>query len=696
MKEIRKLNTILFADITGYTSIMHENEEKAMQYLQTFKTLLEKIVPEYEGQIVQYFGDACLLSFDSVTSGVNCAIALQNEFLKNSVPIRIGMHLGEVVFKENNAFGDGVNIASRIESMGVPGSVLVSNAIRNQIKNKEEFTLKSMGSFEFKHVPEPMEVFALVNEGLSVPVKSDITGKFKEPKKDSKRVIWYGAGIALIVALFFILNHFKVFDSKPAQSLTMETRENSIAVLPLINLNNNDDVEYFSDGLTVEIIDELAKISSISVLAFSTTYPYKNNAQPQHEIAKELGVTYLLSGSSRFFKDENRIKLSIDLINPLTKERIWSNTFNEELKDAPNLQLIIARKVAENLNVKLTNSEERDLEKPNTTSGEAFRLYLQAKSEINKLSPDGFINGTKYLEDALKIDPNYAQAYTLMAWRYAIGGSPDLAPGAAASTTESVKLASPYIEKAIALDPKMSDIYLVRGNLKLYSQNKIQDARKDVELAIEINSWPRIPTNYCICTAVSNYIALNDLERAKEVAQMAKEIDPMHVLYDWDLGNVAVLEGDYEKAQKHFLVSVDKVPAPLFYSSLGLSYYFNGQYEKALEYLTQAYGIGPVPIRSSVSGLSNVYLKLGDKEKSDKYLNELLSRHEAGGHHLSLFIADIYLARNEITKSLDHLEIGVENSDFGLSVFMRLLPKFKTLEDHPRFQEILKRMQFPV
>ena len=694
MKEIRKLNTILFADITGYTSIMHENEEKAMQYLQTFKTILEKKVPEYDGRIVQYFGDACLLSFDSVTSGVNCAIALQYAFLKKSVPIRIGMHLGEVVFKENNAFGDGVNIASRIESMGVPGCVLVSNAIRNQLRNKKEFSLKSMGSFEFKHVPEPMEVFALDHEGLSIPVKSDITGKFKTPKKEPNKAIWYGTGVVVLVLLFFILNQFKVFDSTPAQSSSMGVSENSIAVLPLFNLNNNDDVEYFSDGLTVEIIDELAKISSISVLAFSTTYPYKrNDSIPQHEIAKELGVKYLLSGSSRFNKDENRIKLSINLINPLTKERIWSNTFNEELKDAPNLQLIIARQVAENLNVKLTNSEEKDLEKPNTNSGEAFRLYLQAKSEINKLSPDGFINGTKHLEEALKIDPNYAQANTLLAWRYAIGGSPDLAPGAAISTAETVKLALPYTEKAIELDPKMSDIYLVRGNLKLYSQNRVQDAKKDVELAIKINSWPRIPTNYCICTAVSTYIALNDLAKAKEVAEMAKEIDPMHVLYDWDLGNVAMLEGDYVKAQHHFLISVNKVPAPLFYSSLGLSYYYDGKYEKAIEYLTQAYEIGPVPIRSSVSGLSNAYLKLGDNENADKYLNELLKRNEAGEYHLNLFIANIYLERNEITKSLDYLAMGVDNSDFGLSVFIRLLPKFKTLEDNPRFQEILKRMQ---
>ncbi len=161
MKETRKLNTILFADIAGYTSIMHSNEAKAMEYLQNFKKLLEDKVSKYEGHIVQYFGDACLLSFDSATSGVQCAISLQKDFQEINLPIRIGMHLGEVVFTDNNVFGDGVNIASRIESMGIPGSVLLSSAIRNQIKNKQEFKLTTLGTFEFKNVPEPIEVFAL-------------------------------------------------------------------------------------------------------------------------------------------------------------------------------------------------------------------------------------------------------------------------------------------------------------------------------------------------------------------------------------------------------------------------------------------------------------------------------------------------------------------------------------------------------
>jgi TolB-like protein/class 3 adenylate cyclase/Flp pilus assembly protein TadD len=692
MMETRKLNTILFADIMGYTSIMHNNEKQAMKYLQKFKSLLQDLVPRHNGLIVQYFGDACLLSFDSTTAGVNCAVSLQKEFIEADLPIRIGMHLGEVVFTENNVFGDGVNIASRIESMGVPGSVLVSNAIRNQIKNKDEFNLKSLGSFEFKNVPDPIEVFALDIEGLSVPEKSNMAGKFKEPIKGSKKNVWYAAGVAAIIALFFILDFFHVFHAESQNEPLGALAENSIAVLPLINLNNSNDVEYFSDGLTQEIIDELAKISSISVSAFSTTYQYRNREKPMNEIAEELGATYLISGSSRFFNEENRIKISIELINPVTKERIWFKTFDEEMKDVPNIQLIIAKQVAENLNIRLTNSEKEGLEKPNTNSGEAFRLYLHAKAEISKLSPAGFAKGQEYLEEALEIDPNYAQAYTLLGWSYAVGGSADLS-GINRSTSETVKLASPYIEKAIALDPKMSDSYLVRANLKLYSQNRIQDAIEDVELAFEINSWPRIPTDYCICTAISAYIALNDLIKATEVAKLAKEIDPEHILYDWDLGNIALLEGNYVQAQEHFQESVRKADHPLFTSSLGLSYYYNEQYEEALQYLNRAYENSSPGIRLAMSALSNVYFKLGDLDKSDQYLNELLERSEEGEYHLNLFIANIYLERNEISKALDYLEMGVEDSDFGFSFFLRLLPEFKSLENEPRYEKVLDKIQ---
>jgi len=685
MQENRKLNTILFADIVGYTSLMQNDEAKAMESLKIFKKILEQEVSQYDGKIVQYFGDACLLSFDSTTSGVKCAITLQKNFQERNLPIRIGMHLGEVVFTDDNVFGDGVNIASRIESMGIPGCVLLSSSVKNEIKNKNEFQLKYLGSFEFKNVEDPLEVYALENDGLSIPIRSELVGKFKTPKRSSKWMLWFAGVIVLVVVLFLGSNYFNGFGAQP--------KENSIAVLPLINLNNTDELEYFSNGVTQEIIDELAKISSIVPSAFSTTLLYKNQEKPQNEIAKELGVEYLLTGSYRLFENGDRIKLSIELIDPFTKERVWNNTFDEELAKAQIIQLDVAKQVAESLNIELTIAEEEDLEKPNTNSGEAFRLYLQAKSEINKLSPQGFENGTNFLEEAIDLDPNFSQAHTLLAWRYTVGASADLVPGNKKSTKESVALATPFIEKALKYDPDGSDIYLVQANLKLYSQNKIEEAREDVEKAFSISSWPRIPTNYCICSAVSVFIASNELSRAKEISELAKEIDPGHVLYDWDLGNIAMKEGDYLQAQYHYGLSASKADIPFFNTFFGWSYYYNQQYEEALVYLTKAYDNSSIAARLNVASLSNTYFKMGDKEKADQYLQELLKRELSGEPHLNLFIADIYLERSERTKALDFLENGLANSDFGFAIFLSLIPNFRTLNNESRFQVILKKIQ---
>jgi class 3 adenylate cyclase/tetratricopeptide (TPR) repeat protein len=190
MEEIRKLSTILFADIAGYTAMMQKDERYALGSLNQFKDILEACVPEYKGTIVQYFGDGCLLSFESTTHGVSCALALQNSFMQQQIPVRIGMHLGEVVFKNNNAFGDGVNIASRVESMGVAGSIMVSKVIRDQIKNNSDFQLAPLGAYQFKNVETPMQIFAVANEGLTIPKRQEMKGKLKEEQGSLFQQLW--------------------------------------------------------------------------------------------------------------------------------------------------------------------------------------------------------------------------------------------------------------------------------------------------------------------------------------------------------------------------------------------------------------------------------------------------------------------------------------------------------------------------
>ncbi|MBX2876013.1 MAG: SIR2 family protein [Saprospiraceae bacterium] len=179
MQESRKLAIIVFADIAGYSAMMQADEVQALAVLDRFKSILEEEMQRHEGQIIQYYGDGCLLSFDSAFLSLRAAISLQSQFIKQQVPVRIGMHLGDVLYKNNNAFGDGVNIASRIESLGVPGAVLLSKTVRNQVKNKAELTLSSVGSFHFKNIAEPMEVFAVSEPGFIVPSAGQMQGKLK-------------------------------------------------------------------------------------------------------------------------------------------------------------------------------------------------------------------------------------------------------------------------------------------------------------------------------------------------------------------------------------------------------------------------------------------------------------------------------------------------------------------------------------
>lgn len=179
MIEARKLASIAFADIAGYTAMMQADERNALQVLDRFKEVLESEMHLHPGEIVQFFGDGCLLSFDSALAGLNAATSMQSRFRALKIPVRIGMHLGDVIFKNNNVFGDGVNLASRIESIAVPGSVLVSRALYDQVKNKTEFVLLSMGSFQFKNVAEKMEVFAVANEGFAIPQQEQVRGKLE-------------------------------------------------------------------------------------------------------------------------------------------------------------------------------------------------------------------------------------------------------------------------------------------------------------------------------------------------------------------------------------------------------------------------------------------------------------------------------------------------------------------------------------
>lgn len=330
----RRLAAILFADIAGYTALMQHDEQAALEKLARFKQMLEAKTAAFQGNIIQYYGDGCLVVFDSPLDAVGCAKALQQVFRKApdlpdgevGVPVRIGIHLGDVVFKEGNAFGDAVNIASRVESMGIPGAVLLSQTVRSQIKNHPEFQLASLGSFDFKNVEEPMEVFALANEGFPVPKPNEMTGKGKintSSRQVRKSILWWMLVLVLLVAgaAFWLWTR-----QKDTILLPEKIRQERVGVIPFKNNTGQSDLDAFG-SFTSDLITNGLTEAGIKTCSPRTILQYNhligllpNNAEGKTSFAEATGAKYLVEGY--FLKDKDSIIVKSYLTDAWTGEVI--------------------------------------------------------------------------------------------------------------------------------------------------------------------------------------------------------------------------------------------------------------------------------------------------------------------------------------------------------------------------------------
>ncbi|MCU7551229.1 hypothetical protein OCK74_19060 [Chitinophagaceae bacterium LB-8] len=420
----RHLAAILFTDIVGYTAMMQHDEQLAMEAVKRHKKVLEKNVAANEGQVMDYYGDGSLSIFRSANDAAKCALYVQKELrIPPEVPLRIGLHIGEIIFEEGNPFGTGVNVASRIQSLGIANSVLFSKEICDKIKSNPEFKIVPLGVFEFKNVEEPMEVYALSNEGLVVPSKEEMMkeGKLKkevgQEKVTSLKKVILVASIALLVisSLFYV---YARFIYKPP----FPNKDNSLAVLYFNNMSGDPREEYFSDGITEEIISRLSMIKGLRVKSRTSVLAYKGKAKSVKEIAKELGVKNILEGSIR--KQGNQLRVTAQLINAQTDENIWSFSYDELLQDIFQVQSDIAHEIASKFQIKLSDATSKKLETPSTTSTEAYDKFLKAISlsfvEWGLGGPQtNRLKAIELLREAIKLDPDFSNAYSLMSTSFA-------------------------------------------------------------------------------------------------------------------------------------------------------------------------------------------------------------------------------------------------------------------------------------
>ncbi|MFT6321364.1 MAG: TolB-like protein/class 3 adenylate cyclase, partial [Granulosicoccus sp.] len=345
-QKTRRLAAIMFTDIVGYTALMQKDENAAADKRAHHREEFEQYHQKYHGEILQYFGDGTLSVFQSGVEAVECAIEIQKALKEGEpVPLRMGLHMGDIVFDGTDVYGDGVNLASRIESMGVAGAILLSGKLNDELKNHQHISTKSLGIFGLKNIENPVEIFSVTNEGIKTPARSELKGK---------------------------------------QTALTKT----IAVLPLVNMSADADNEYFSDGMTEEIINALAKIKGLKVTSRTSSFFFKNKKIPLSQIGEELNVATILEGSIRL--SGNKMRITAQLINVKDDFHFWSETFDRSIDDIfavqDEISLLIADRLREHLgHFELGSHLVDDLNIPI----EVYKKYLKGRYYLMKLNVSG-------------------------------------------------------------------------------------------------------------------------------------------------------------------------------------------------------------------------------------------------------------------------------------------------------------------
>ena len=529
MPQVRQLAAIMFTDIAGYTAMMEADEQKTVAVIKHYNAALENLVKQNAGQVLNYYGDGSLCIFHSATDAANCSLALQEE-LKEApvVPLRIGLHIGEVFFEDTKALGDGVNIASRVQSLGQANTILVSAEFYDKIKNNSTFKSVSLGNFNFKNVAHPLQVFALINPGLSVPHRKSMEGKLA-PKRTFKKVV-----LVSLLLIVFVAAGFYYKNLIPNKSAS-RPKDKSIAVLPFTDMSPAKDQEYFSDGLSEELITALAKIPDLKVAGRTSSFSYKGINKNLETIGNELRVSTILEGSLR--KSGNQLRITAQLINTDDGFNIWSDSYEIEFTDIFSVQDKITKAIITALNVHLLDNKEP--EPTASTNQDAYSNYLKARHQLS-FRGDHLLQAKRFFEEAIKLDTGFAAAHSGLSRTLSI--MPNyLMVDNVKSLMDSAKQEA---NKALSLDPNNGEALSVLGTVAAYYDWDWDAAEQAFTRSKEVNPNDAEMYNFL----GDFYWIISDKKLAIEMESKAVELDPLLAVNYANLAMAYYMAKDYDNA----------------------------------------------------------------------------------------------------------------------------------------------------
>lgn len=671
MSQTRQLAAIMFTDIVGYTALMGNDEQKAFELLDKNRQIQKPIIEQYNGRWIKELGDGVMASFNAVSDAVNAAIKIQQMCnAAKEFQLRIGIHLGEVIFENDDVFGDGVNIASRIQAIANPGSIYISETVYKSISNRQEFQTKFVKEEKLKNVKEPVKIYQLIAEGVMQHQLS--IGQKIKPKP--KVLLISIIVVALLVAGYFLKNFFTTQKSNQNVNAS-EAIEKSIAVLPFVDMSAAKDQEYFSDGLSEELLNVLAKIPELKVIGRTSSFAFKGKNEDLRIIGQKLGVTHLLEGSVR--KDGNKIRVTAQLINAADGSHMWSETYNRDLKSIFKLQDEITQAVVQMLKLKLL--EVPSVKISGAGNIEAYNLILQGNYFFDKLDKENVAKAVDLYNQALSIDSTDARAWGKLAnaisrqtWQNYI----DRIAG-----REKARMAA---IKAIELNKNIAIGYLELGDLKLYQYFDWKGAEETYQKALSLE-----PQNPDILYSIGGglYFAIGRWKESIELMKKCIELDPLRPISHLNLGNILSHAGRFDEAAVYFKKVLELNPqfqrAHLY---LGRNYLVSGKTDLALKEMQEE---NLEVFR--IFGMALVYHAAGKKKEADEALKNFIDKFQNEWNYL---VAELYAYRGENDNAFMWLETAFKNKD-GWLVFLKGDPLMKNLKTDPRYKAFLNKMNLP-
>jgi adenylate cyclase len=692
--EQRKLAAIMFTDMVGYAALAQRDDKLALELLEEHRQLLRGIFPRFNGTEIKTIGDAFLIEFHSALEAAQCAIEIQRTLAKRNadspadrqIQVRIGIHIGDVVHRNGDVYGDGVNIASRIERLAGAGGICVSMDVERQIRNALEARFEKLAPTELKNISVAMDLFRIVlpwekgakAEGRMKNAETNVSGR----SFPVSRLAWIGVIILVAAAIGWWLTHqsgrtTEQVVSSPSISTARATpgtaaaaNQKSIAVLPFVDMSQAKDQEYFCDGISEEILDALAKVDGLRVVARTSSFSFKGKNADVGDVANKLNVENILEGSLR--REGNRIRITAQLINARDGFHLWSDTYERELKDVFAVQDEITRSIVDALKIKLAVAPPARA-RQNT---EAYDLYLQGLYFSNKSDEESFRKSLNLFQRALDKDPNLARAWTGIAkdWGWLadayvkpLEAYPKVKEAAAKALAlderdaearsylgDSIRILDrdfsrdeAELKRALEIDPNSADAHLLMSFLKS-AQGELDEAVQEIEEAERLD-----PLSPPICfVAVLWYRSADRIEDAIKAGQRSVQLDPNYVYFDPPLADAYRAKGDFNQA-------------------LAL-------YEKA-----QAQTHFPSP------GLGITYAKMGRRGDARRIVDQLIEKSRQQ-YVAADSIAAVYVALGEKDEALRWLDRAFEEHSGSFYSYL-FRPEFRALRSDPRFADLLRR-----